>query len=324
MASGWVGIHFGPITLQHVGRRRVVNRGRAQGRAQTWPEGRAGGASIWPGILPGVPGSWTARLAQWAAVEVGPGRLMPWLPVAFGFGIAIYFSAEREPVWWTAAATAVGLAALAFGVRRRAIAFPIVLGLAAVAFGFLTATVRTAAISHPVLRQPAYNVVIAGFVENREERERTDRIVVRVQSINGPRLNEQLERVRVSVRKGTAPPVGSYVSMTARLNPPLQPLRPGGYDFARDLYFHRIGAAGFVNGAIKIETSPVPSGPWLRASSLVESVRDGIDSRIRGAIQGDVRSIASAVITGKRDALSAPVNDAMYVSSLAHVLSISG
>ena len=35
-------------------------------------------------------------------------------------------------------------------------------------------------------------------------------------------------------------------------------------------------------------------------------------------------SIASALITGKRDAISTPVNDAMYVSSLAHVLSISG
>src|SRR4029453_16502442 len=38
----------------------------------------------------------------------------------------------------------------------------------------------------------------------------------------------------------------------------------------------------------------------------------------------DHGSIASALITGKRDAISGPVNDAMYVSSLAHVLSISG
>src|SRR6202022_3346074 len=34
--------------------------------------------------------------------------------------------------------------------------------------------------------------------------------------------------------------------------------------------------------------------------------------------------IASALITGKRDALSPQVNEAMYVSGLAHVLSISG
>jgi competence protein ComEC len=41
-------------------------------------------------------------------------------------------------------------------------------------------------------------------------------------------------------------------------------------------------------------------------------------------LPGDKGAIASALITGKRDAISAPVNDAMYISSLAHVLSISG
>ena len=39
---------------------------------------------------------------------------------------------------------------------------------------------------------------------------------------------------------------------------------------------------------------------------------------------GDKGAIASALITGKRDTISAPVNEAMYVSGLAHVLSISG
>src|SRR4029077_16320764 len=63
----------------------------------------------------------------------------------------------------------------------------------------------------------------------------SDRIVVRVDRISGPRLNEALERVRVSVRKGTAPAVGSFVEFKARLSPPLEPLRPGGYDFAGDM-----------------------------------------------------------------------------------------
>ena len=67
--------------------------------------------------------------------------------------------------------------------------------------------------------------------------------------------------MRVSVRKGTAPPVGAFVSLKARLNPPLPPLRPGGYDFARDLYFHGIGAIGFALGAIKPETPPHPPAP---------------------------------------------------------------
>ena len=132
------------------------------------------------------------------------------------------------------------------------------------------------------------------------------------------------ERVRLSVRRGAAPAVGSFVSLKARLSPPTAPLRPGGYDFARDLYFQKIGAVGFVTGAIRIETPPAPQGFKLRYAAFIDGIRDGIDRRIRAAVPGDAGAIASALITGKRDAISTPVNEAMYVSSLAHVLSISG
>ena len=113
------------------------------------------------------------------------------------------------------------------------------------------------------------------------------------------------------------------MTFRARLSPPLEPLRPGGYDFARDLYFQGIGATGFVLGAIKPGEAPSPPGLWLRYAAGVQGLRDNLDARIRAVLPGDRGSIASALITGKRDAITAPVNDAMYVSSLAHVLSIS-
>src|SRR4029077_18094589 len=107
-------------------------------------------------------------------------------------------------------------------------------------------------------------------------------------------------------------------------NPPLRPLRPGGYDFSRDLYFQRIGATGFALGAVKTVTPPVPPGAWLRYATFSESIRDAIDARIRVDLSGDAGSIASELITGERREISAPVNDAMYISGLGHVLSISG
>ena len=140
--------------------------------------------------------------------------------------------------------------------------------MTAVAAGFAVATLKTVQIAHPILARPAWNVAVAGFVEVREERERTDRIVVRVLSLEGTRLEQKPERVRVSVKKGTAPPVGAYVTFRARLNPPLEPLRPGGYDFARDLYFQGIGATGFVLGAIKLAEPPSPPGLWLRYAAV--------------------------------------------------------
>src|SRR5262249_9620399 len=63
---------------------------------------------------------------------------------------------------------------------------------------------------------------------------------------------------------------------------------------------------------------------WLRYAAVIDGLRETIDKRIRAVLPGDTGAIASALITGKRDAISAPVNEAMYVSGLAHVLSISG
>ena len=263
-------------------------------------------------------------LSEWALAEAAPGRLVPWLPVAFGFGIAGYFTADREPAWWAAAAFALAATAVAFAARRRPIGFPLALALAAIAAGFALATLHTLRIAHPVLQVSTWSAQVAGFVEIREERARSDRIVVRVQRFDAPRVAEKPDRVRVAVRKGTAPAVGAYVTFKAHLSPPLQPLRPGGYDFARDMYFQRIGASGYVLGKIATAPAPQGGGAWLRYAAFIDGIRGAIDERIRAVVPGDRGSIASALITGKRDAISPPVNDAMYISSLAHVLSISG
>ena len=125
--------------------------------------------------------------------------------------------------------------------------FRVVVMIAAIAAGFAVATWKTARVAHGVLARPMYSVSLTGFVETRDIRERTDRFVLRVATMESPRGDTKLERVRLSVRKGTAPAVGSFVELKARLQPPLAPLRPGSYDFGRDLYFQGIGASGFVH-----------------------------------------------------------------------------
>jgi competence protein ComEC len=245
------------------------------------------------------------------------------VPVAFGAGIALYFTAIREPVLTVAAGAAVacGLAAV---LLRRSRFFATAVMIAAVAAGFATATLKTARVEHNVLARPLYSVSLAGFVETRDIRERTDRFVLRVTKMDAPRQPPRLERVRLSVKKGTAPAVGSFVELKARLLPPLAPMRPGSYDFARDLFFQGIGASGFAMGAIRTIEPPASGGVGLRYAAFMQGVRDAIDARIRSRLDGDERAIATAVLTGRRDAISEPVNDAMFVSGLGHVLSISG
>ena len=38
------------------------------------------------------------KLREWVRAEAGAGRLLPWVPIAFGTGIAFYFAADHEPV----------------------------------------------------------------------------------------------------------------------------------------------------------------------------------------------------------------------------------
>jgi competence protein ComEC len=297
--------------------------GRAQGIAGTWPPRGAAGAG---GLAPAGFDAWSAlaaKLREWIRAEAGAGRLLPWMPVAFGTGIALYFTADREPVLPVTVVAASVLCAAAFLLRRHRF-FPFVVMLAAVAAGFATATWKTARIAHIVLARPLYSVALSGFVETRDIRERTDRFVLRVVQMESPRGQIKLERVRLSVKKGTVPDVGSFVELKARLMPPLAPLRPGSYDFSRDMFFQGIGASGFAMGAIKTVEPPERGGLSLRYAAFMQGLRDAIDARIHNSLDGDERVIATALLTGRRDAITQPVNDAVFISGLGHVLSISG
>ena len=114
---------------------------------------------------------------------------MPWLPAAI--------RVRRRPIFQCRAraghlgcgrARAAGVA-IAVAARHRAVGFALALAFASIAAGFAVATLKTAAISHPILHFPAV-ADVRGFVEIREEREKTDRIVIRVHHIDGRRLNE--------------------------------------------------------------------------------------------------------------------------------------
>jgi competence protein ComEC len=298
------------------------------------PGGRRGYAGTWPpraaapagGYVPSRPALWASfveTLRQWVRAEAGAGRLLPWVPVAFGTGIAFYFAADHEPVLAVAAIVAAALCVTAFLLRRHKM-FPVVVMIAATAAGFAVATWKTARISHGVLARPMFSVSLTGFVEARDIRERTDRFVLRVVTMESARGQTKLERVRLSVKKGTAPAVGSFIELKARLLPPLAPLRPGSYDFGRDMFFSGIGASGFVMGAIKTAEAPSAGGLRLRYAAFMQGLRDAIDARIGATLEGDKRAIATALLTGRRDAITTPVNDAMFISGLGHVLSISG
>jgi competence protein ComEC len=125
----------------------MAERGRA--RAWTWPVA-AGARRREPWGIAGFARELRDRAYHWALAEVGPGRLVPWLPVAFGAGIIVYFTAPREPLLWAPILLFAALAGATIALRARPIGLPVILGFAAAAAGFATATVKTDWIAHPV------------------------------------------------------------------------------------------------------------------------------------------------------------------------------
>ena len=141
---------------------------------------------------------------------------MPWFAVAYGAGIVLYFTAEREPSLWAALPLAAVCGLAAMSLRKWFVAHAVALGVFAASLGFTVATLKTPFIDHPVLRFSASGVTVAGFVELREESQHTDRFVLRVDRIDGGRMEVKPERVRLSVKRGMAPSAGSYVEVKAR------------------------------------------------------------------------------------------------------------
>ena len=206
---------------------------RAGRRAAVLGTRRTAGA----GSLGDLFSSASEALAGLFRTEADAARLAPWLPVAFGIGILLYFAAPAEPSLIAAMAALAFLILAAWLSREHAAAFVIALGLAFLAAGFAASTLRAALVAHPVLTRNPGPVTLQGFVESRDTTERSERIVLRVTSAIARGKQKMPDRVRVALRRGTAPAVGSHVELRARLRPLLGPIRPGGYDYARGAYY---------------------------------------------------------------------------------------
>src|SRR5262249_51096113 len=130
----------------------MVGQGRVRGRTATWwpPSGTAAGRRPeWAEPLVDLVRRAGAKVREWVEVEVRPGRLVPWLGIGCGCGIAVYFAVDGGPAPWGAAALVAATATTAILARRRPFAFPIALGTAVIAAGFATATFKRAIIAHP-------------------------------------------------------------------------------------------------------------------------------------------------------------------------------
>ena len=192
----------------------MVEEGRGRSRVETWlPDAAAWRRRTWPwrdwiwlDRLSRAADSLAAWLTAQVVAELARSHFLAWIAVAFGAGIAAYFAAEREPSLWAALPAAFVFVTLAVMARRTRY-FHALAMVAAIAAGFATATAKTARIDHPVLTSPVFSVTLAGFVESREERERSDRFVLRVSRFEPARSTDAAQAVGEGQRHVHVPPL---------------------------------------------------------------------------------------------------------------------
>jgi competence protein ComEC len=248
-----------------------------------------------------------------------------WLAVALGLGIALYFSLPLEPPLWIGAG-AVGVALTAvFLLRRRPLAAIAVAALLALAAGFFAAQVRTLLVAAPQLQKRIAFAHVTGRVAEIEPL--PSGIRVTLDNLTVKELAPDLTplRIRVKLMKGAADiRLGSRLDLLANLQPPAPPMAPGAFDFRRQSFFAELGATGFVMGTPR--TLSAGDGPNWRQDILlwIDKLRFRIGQRIAELQPGEAGAMARALTVGDQTALTQADIDAMRISGLAHLLSISG
>jgi competence protein ComEC len=305
--------------------------------ARLWPQAAAGvevttfpapprsvralpSASSLQAVANGVLRSLTAEQECWFA----------WYVVAFGAGIAIYFELQTEP--GDVMACVVGLAALACGLRgsksdSAGLRFLCAL-IAAAGLGFAAAKIRTDRVAAPVISREIGPLNITGRIQSIDiEAPNKARVILAPEKLGAGTNTTLPATVRLTLTGAKAVEAakpGAVVTAVAILRPPPEPAMPNGYDFARWAYFQRIGGVGFTYGAPKPVEAPSPPTLFDRIRAGVEHLRLTMSARIRRAIPGPDGTVAAALITAERGAISEDDQQAYRDSGLAHVLSISG
>jgi competence protein ComEC len=262
--------------------------------------------------------SWRDSLAAWLAAERM--RFVVWSPVFLVLGIWLYFSLASEPRPLLLGAIGVMILAMIRSARRNLLlAF-----LALMLSGFLMAGVRTAMVHAPPLRSVELGQQMTAHILDISQRGKARAIwVAEIASWDGAVLKDKPRRLRITVNK---PPkdarIGDLVALNVDVRPLPRPIKPGAFDYARQLYFEGIGGMGQAREVRIIEQAAIPWRFKLRRA--MHGLRAEITAEITRVIPGPIGAFAAAIISGERAQIPKEMNDSLISSGLSHILSISG
>jgi len=276
--------------------------------------GAAGGLAF---LLPRALGA-VERGFTWAGLRLAEGwrDLPPFLAVAMGAGVLLYFArmSEPSPLWlwapWGPLAGALWLC------RYRPLGGFALGLLAAGLLGFAVALWHGGH-APPVETLPRGATVVAGLVDSVELLPEGRRVTLTAARFDGGASLGRSLRIRLRNGDAARPAPGDTLTVRALVRAPAPPAYPGAWDFQRAAYFAGLAGSGFAIGQALVT-------PGTEAPPLFAGLRATIEQRVTTAIPGGAGAVAAALLTGGQSAIPSPDLAAMRDSGLAHLLSVSG
>lgn len=239
-------------------------------------------------------------------------------------GVLLYFAADDEP---SILAPLIGLIPIsiliAYAMRRptRELLF-LGLALASILSGFALAAWRTLRVDAPMISK-ATIAMMTGLVHTVDAKPEGARLLIIPLTLEG--YDGALPNfIRVTMSGMPHFEAGAKIKANVRILPPPGPVRPGGYDFARDAYFNKIGGVGSLLGKSITLSKNESLSFRFDFVSMIDRFRNHLANRIANVIGGQAGAVSAALITGKRGMISEETNEDLRLAGIYHVVSISG
>lgn len=240
--------------------------------------------------------------------------------IAFGIGIAAYFSWPTEPqLLYIIPLFLLSAVGVIFGrYRSRGILTAALMILA----GFGWACVHTQLVTpNPV--QSEQRLRLEGWVLDIDEGGRMRRLIIAPETVDPLPSSGFPKQVRVRVGRAYSDiMIGDAIGLDAVLSPLPGPTVPQGYDPARRAFYDGLAGSGFAISRFEPRLS-VPA-PLTRFRIKVAQLRVRISQHVLDAAPQETNGLQVALLTGIRHHIPEKQTESLRASGLAHVLAISG
>jgi competence protein ComEC len=263
-------------------------------------------------------------------------RLVLWLPVGFAFGAGLTCSVRADDpaglwVGLTIVALCIWLIGIFLSQRSHKIAHSYAYGLVATLALFLASflgggaagLLRAIAVAAPVVSESKAPLPVTGYVEKIDKTQNGAwRARIEVESLTQAASREIPTYVRLALAQDEPPRPGEKIVCQAILRPPPGPVVPTAYDHARRAWFMKLGGVGYAIAPCKLIAEDLPPD---KAFALALSIWRAQAARyIVENTPSPGAGFLAAITTGDRAWLSEDDVEALQISGLSHIISVSG